>query len=74
MIELLIILPNLIAQLFCSMNKAYYSNVIYSFGYLLFIHHNLKIGDTTQLQYFSILEVMAVSGVIGYLWKNKKVV
>jgi hypothetical protein len=71
MFELLIIIPNFIAQLACSMNKAYYSNLIYSFGYLLFIWHNIKIGDNPQLFYFSVMEIMAVSGVIWYIWKNK---
>jgi len=69
MLELLIILPNLTAQLMCSLNKAFYSNLIYSFGYLLFIYHNLKIGDPTQLKYFVILEAMAVGGVIIHLIK-----
>ena len=34
---------------------------------LLFIYHNFKIGDTSQLVYFSILEVMAIVGVFLYL-------
>lgn len=56
----------------CSLNKAFYSNLIYSFGYLLFIYHNIKIGDTTQFYYFSILEVMALGGVVLYLLKSRK--
>jgi len=73
MIELLIIIPNILAQLMCSLNKAFYSNLIYSFGYLLFIWHNIQIHDQTQLNYFIFMEFMAVSGVLWYIWKSKKV-
>ena len=73
MLELLIVLPNIIAQLACTMNKAFYSNLFYSVGYLFFIWHNIKIGDPIQTGYFTFMEFAAVSGVIWYLWKNKKV-
>lgn len=67
-----LIIPNLIAGYMCMKNKAYQANLIYSFGYLLFIYHNFKIGDTSQLVYFSILEVMSVIGVMLYYWKKRR--
>jgi len=69
MIELLKLAPNLLAQLMCSLNKAFYSNLIYSFGYLIFIQHNIQIQDSFQLRYFLIMEFMAVGGVVWHLWK-----
>ena len=77
MIELLKLLPNLSAQLMSSIEKPFYSNIIYSFGYLIFIHHNIKIQDSFQLKYFLIMESIAVGGVCYHLYKyvkNKKVI
>lgn len=73
MIELLAI-PNILAQFMSSLNKAFYANLIYSIGYIPFIWHNIKIGDPFQIKYFSLLEVLAVSGVIWHLWKNRKTI
>lgn len=72
MLEFLIPIPNILAQFACMVDQAYYANILYSVGYLLFIYHNIKIGDTTQFYYFSILEVMALGGVVLYLWKHRK--
>lgn len=72
MLELLKLTPNLLAQLMSSLEKAFYSNLIYSFGYLIFIHHNIQIQDSFQLNYFLIMEFLAVGGVISHLWKTRK--
>lgn len=44
-------------------NKAFYANVIYCFGYLLLIWHNYNSGDNSQMIYFTILEIMSIVGV-----------
>ena len=74
MIEnILIIVPNLIASYMVMVNKAFYANVIYCFGYLLFIWHNYNSGDSSQMIYFTILEIMSVVGVFIYIYSVKKV-
>jgi hypothetical protein len=73
MIEnILIIVPNLIASYMVMVNKAFYANVIYCFGYLLFIWHNYNSGDSSQMIYFTILEIMSVVGVFIYIYSVKK--
>jgi hypothetical protein len=67
-----IIIPNLIAAYKVMVNKAYQANIIYCFGYLLFIWHNYYLGDSSQLIYFTILEIMSIFGVIYYQYKIKK--
>lgn len=51
-------------------NKAFYANMIYCFGYLLFIWHNYNSGDSSQMIYFTILEVMSIIGVFLYLYQT----
>jgi hypothetical protein len=73
MIEnILIIVPNLIASYMVMVNKAFYANVIYCFGYLLFIWHNYNSGDSSQMIYFTILEIMSVVGVFIYIYSIRK--
>jgi hypothetical protein len=73
MIEnILIIVPNLIASYMVMVNKAFYANVIYCFGYLLFIWHNYSSGDSSQMIYFTILEIMSVVGVFIYIYSVRK--
>lgn len=60
-----IIIPNLIASYMVMVNKAFYANVIYCFGYLLFIWHNFNSGDSSQVIYFTILEIMSIVGVFN---------
>lgn len=67
-----IIIPNIIASYMVMVNKAFYANVIYCFGYLLFIWHNYNSGDSSQMIYFTILEVMSIVGVFLYLYTTKK--
>ncbi len=69
-----IIVPNLIASYMVMVNKAFYANLIYCFGYLLFIWHNYNSGDSSQMIYFTILEVMSIVGVFLYLYSTKKAV
>jgi uncharacterized membrane protein len=69
-----IIVPNLIASYMVMVNKAFYANLIYCFGYLLFIWHNYNSGDSSQMIYFTILEVMSIIGVFLYLYSTKKAV
>lgn len=69
-----IIIPNLIASYMVMVNKAFYANLIYCFGYLLFIWHNYNSGDSSQMIYFTILEVMSIVGVFLYLYSTKKVI
>jgi hypothetical protein len=69
-----IIIPNLIASYMVMVNKAFYANVIYCFGYLLFIWHNYNSGDSSQLIYFTILEIMSVVGVFLYMYSTRKMV
>jgi len=70
--NILIIVPNLIASYMVMVNKAFYANVIYCFGYLLFIWHNYNSGDSSQMIYFTILEIMSVVGVFIYIYSVKK--
>lgn len=67
-----IIIPNLIASYMVMVNKAFYANVIYCFGYLLFIWHNYNSGDSSQMIYFTILEIMSIVGVFLYLCSTRK--
>ena len=69
-----IIIPNLIASYMVMVNKAFYANLIYCFGYLLFIWHNYNSGDSSQMIYFTILEAMSIVGVFLYLYSTKKAV
>ena len=63
-----IIIPNLIASYMVMVNKAFYANMIYCFGYLLFILHNYNSGDSSQMIYFTILEIMSIVGVFLYIY------
>jgi hypothetical protein len=73
MIEnILIIVPNLIASYMVMVNKAFYANVIYCFGYLLFIWHNYNSGDSLQMIYFTVLEIMSIVGVFIYIHSTRK--
>ena len=75
MIEtILMITPNLIASYMVMVNKAFYANVIYCFGYLLFIWHNYNSGDSSQMIYFTILEIMSIVGVFIYFYSIRKTV
>ena len=65
-----IIIPNLIASYMVMVNKAFYANLIYCFGYLLFIWHNYNSGDSSQVIYFTILEIMSIIGVFLYIIIN----
>jgi hypothetical protein len=67
-----IIIPNLIASYMVMVNKAFYANMIYCFGYLLFIWHNYNLGDSSQMIYFTILEIMSIIGVFLYIYSTKK--
>ena len=67
MLELLIPLPNVLAQFACMVDQAYYANLLYSVGYLPFMHRNYKRGDRFQLGYFTFLWVMALVGVVMHL-------
>jgi di/tricarboxylate transporter len=69
-----IIIPNLIASYMVMVNKAFYANMIYCFGYLLFIWHNYNSGDSSQMIYFTILEIMSIIGVFLYLYSTRKTV
>lgn len=72
MLELLKLTPNILAQIMSSFEYVFYSNVIYSFGYLIFIHHNIQINDPFQIRYFVFMECAAVFGVLRHLWKKRK--
>lgn len=67
MLEFLIPIPNILAQFACMVDQAYYANILYSVGYLPFMHRNYKRGDRVQLYYFSFLWAMSICGVILYL-------
>jgi len=67
MLELLITLPNILAQFACMVNKAFYANLIYCVGYIPFIYRNHKRGDNIQKWYFIFLWVMSICGVVLYL-------
>ncbi|MGB9928598.1 MAG: hypothetical protein ACPK85_09360 [Methanosarcina sp.] len=67
-----IIIPNLIASYMVMVNKAFYANLIYCFGYLLFIWHNYNSGDSSQMIYFTILEIMSIVGVFLYIYTARK--
>jgi hypothetical protein len=69
-----IIVPNLIASYMVMVNKAFYANAIYCFGYLLFIWHNYNSGDSSQMIYFTILEIMSIVGVFLYMYSTRKTV
>ncbi len=69
-----IIIPNIIASYMVMVNRAFYANVIYCFGYLLFIWHNYNSGDSSQMIYFTILEVMSIVGVFLYLYTTRKTI
>ena len=43
--------------------QSIHANMIYCFGYLLFIWHNYNSGDSSQMIYFTILEIMSIVGV-----------
>lgn len=66
------IIPNMIAQIFITFNKAYYANVICVFGYLCMLYHNLEINDPSQIFYFMYFEVASIIGVILYYYKFRK--
>jgi ABC-type Fe3+-siderophore transport system permease subunit len=67
-----LIIPNLVASGFLTCNKAFMANLIYCFGYLLLIWHNIQIGDSPQMIYFSLLEIMSIVGVFYFLYINRK--
>jgi hypothetical protein len=67
MFNLLLILPNIVASYLLMVGKAFEANLVYSFGYVLLIWHNLQIEDSSQVFYFAVLEVMAVMGVCLYI-------
>jgi hypothetical protein len=62
------IIPNLIAQLLVTLNQAFYANIAFVFGNLIMIWHNYKIKDKGQILYFSVLEVLAILGIILYVF------
>lgn len=51
-------------------NKSFWSNLIFMIGYPIMIYHNIQIGDSTQTQYFILLEIFAIIGVINCLYKK----
>ena len=65
-ISLLVIVPNLLATVYLTKEKAYQANLLYLIGYLLMIAHNYNGGDTVQLIYFVILEIMTIYAVIKH--------
>jgi deoxyuridine 5'-triphosphate nucleotidohydrolase len=67
-----LIFPNLIASYMLMRNKAFEANLIYSFGYILLIWHNIKLGDSSQIIYFTILEIMSIVGIFLYLYYKEK--
>ena len=67
MIELLLQLPNICAQFACMVDQAYYANLLYTVGYLPFIHRNYKKGDMFHLRYFAFLWTMSIAGVVMHL-------
>lgn len=67
MLNLLIPLPNILAQFACTFNQAFYANVLYCIGYPPFMYRNWKRGDNMQLGYFSFLWALSVFGVVAYL-------
>ena len=71
MFEFLLLLPNLTAQFMVTLDRAFYSNIIFSIGNLILIYHNYQIHDV-QMYYFIMLEIMSVSGVVLYMYRKKK--
>jgi hypothetical protein len=71
MLEFLILLPNLTAQFMITLDKAYYSNVIFSVGNLILIFHNYQIHDV-QMYYFVLLEVMSVAGILLHMYRKRQ--
>ncbi|AYK15887.1 hypothetical protein AOB57_012420 [Methanosarcina flavescens] len=69
-----IIVPNLIASYMVMVNKAFYANMIYCFCYLLLIWHNYNSGDSSQMIYFTILEIMSIVGVFLYIYQTGRTV
>jgi hypothetical protein len=67
MIELLIPLPNILAQFAITCNQAYYANLLYCIGYPPFMYRNWKRGDKIQFGYFSFLWVLSILGVFMYV-------
>jgi hypothetical protein len=60
-------LPNLIAGYLQMKNNAYYSNLLYIPGYLLFVGYNwFELHSLFQVTYFTILWIMAINGVRLY--------
>jgi hypothetical protein len=53
------------------LNKPFYSNLIYCIGYPILIWHNMVIGDPTQMNYFILLEIISIIGVIYYIYSCK---
>jgi hypothetical protein len=74
MLELLIMLPNLAAGYLTMRNNAFMANCVYCLGYVLFIWYNIqRTHDLMQVIYFSLLWVMAMLGVMLYLWNKKNI-
>jgi len=66
------IMPNIIAQFFMMINKAYYANIIYIPGYLCMFYHNFQIDDPSQQFYFIFFEISSIIGVIYYNYVIRK--
>lgn len=66
MLEFLILAPNICATYFLMKEDAYKSNLLYFIGYILMILYNLRIHDSLQTFYFSLLWIMTVAGIIHH--------
>jgi hypothetical protein len=64
--DILFILPNIAATLYLVKEKAYQANLLYFVGYILMIAHNYQNGDTTQIIYFSLLEVLTIVAIYNH--------
>ena len=66
LIDILFILPNIAATLYLVKEKAYQANLLYFIGYILMIIHNYQSGDTPQIIYFSLLEVLSIAAIYNH--------
>ena len=66
----LVTIPNLIASIALMFDQAFIANCIFIPGCLLMIWYNYQIKDKAQQRYFMVLELLAIIGVIWYLYKR----
>jgi len=63
-------IPNLIASIMLTCDHAFLANCIFVPGGLLMIWYNYQIKDKAQQRYFMVLELLAIIGVVWYLYKK----